>query len=115
MDTLSLLERLVRDKMLLGRPSLDDVSQVSLNRTRFSNAQSCRKTLSEPLKSVVIIMFPPRCSQRVRYAGLSFTRGNRVWFGAAAECANPPSVGAREECIDSALDTSVTGGGLHMS
>lgn len=48
-DTLSLLERLVRERMLLGRPIFDDVSQVSLRRMRLSYAQSCRKTFNEPL------------------------------------------------------------------
>jgi hypothetical protein len=48
-DTLSLLDRLVRDRMLLGRPFLDDVSQVSLSRTRLSYAQSCLNTFNDPL------------------------------------------------------------------
>lgn len=48
-DTLSRLERLVRERMLLGRPILDEVSQVSRSRTRLSYAQSCLKTFSDPL------------------------------------------------------------------
>lgn len=48
-DTESLLERLFRERMLLGRPNLEDVSHVSLSRTRLSYAQSCLKTFKDPL------------------------------------------------------------------
>ena len=54
-DMLSLLDRLVRDSMLLGRPIfdpplfMDDVSHVSLIRKRLTKAQSCLKTFNEPV------------------------------------------------------------------
>lgn len=53
-ETLSRLERLVLERMLLGLPIpdasfIEAVSQVSLLRMRFANAQSCRKTLMAPV------------------------------------------------------------------
>jgi hypothetical protein len=52
---LLLREWLVRDKMLLGRPSLelallsDPVSHASLIRKRLAKAQSCLNTLIAPV------------------------------------------------------------------
>lgn len=54
-DMLLLREWLVRDRMLLGRPSLDPallkdpVSHVSLMRMRLLYAQSCLNTLIAPV------------------------------------------------------------------
>jgi hypothetical protein len=54
-DMLLLREWLVRDKMLLGRPSLelallsDPVSHASLIRKRLAKAQSCLNTLIAPV------------------------------------------------------------------
>jgi hypothetical protein len=54
-EMLLLREWLVRDRMLLGRPSLEPallrepVSHVSLIRTRLLNAQSCLNTLIAPV------------------------------------------------------------------
>ena len=48
-DTLSRLERLARDTILLGRPSLEEVSHRFLSCMRFSYAQSCLNTFNDPL------------------------------------------------------------------
>jgi hypothetical protein len=47
-DTLSLLDRLVRDRMLLGRPFFEAISHSRI-RKRLLNAQSCRNTFSDPV------------------------------------------------------------------
>ena len=61
------------------------------------------------------MMFPPRCADRARYAGLSVALLKVVSAGVGVGCPDPASVGARDDTTDSAFDTRVTGGGLQRS
>jgi hypothetical protein len=119
-DVLSLLAR-PNERILFERPTLeparlektDAASQLSVRRFRLACAQSCRKTLIEPVKSAVTIIFPSVCAERATYAGLSATLLKVISAGVGR--ADPASVGGFEPFIDSARDMSVMGGGLQRS